>query len=78
MLQKLEELGAADPALWFNMGAGFANRDLYEQAEQILVEGDAAIIRIYWYTGVEVTKPYVNRTFGKGGQNMYEKWTMDK
>jgi oligopeptide transport system substrate-binding protein len=53
-------------------------RALYEEAEKILVEEDAAIIPIYWYTGVEVTKPYVNRTFGRGGQNYYEKWTMDK
>lgn len=34
LLAKLEQLGEADPALWFNIGAGFANRDLYEQAEQ--------------------------------------------
>jgi oligopeptide transport system substrate-binding protein len=53
-------------------------KELYAQAEQILVDQDAAIIPIYWYTGVEVTKPYVNRTFGRGGQNYYEKWTMDK
>jgi oligopeptide transport system substrate-binding protein len=52
--------------------------DLYVEAEKILVEEDAAIAPIYWYTGVEVTKPYVNRTFGRGGQNYYEKWTMEK
>ncbi len=53
-------------------------KELYAQAEKILVEDEAAMIPIYWYTGVEVTKPYVNRTFGRGGQNYYEKWTMDK
>jgi oligopeptide transport system substrate-binding protein len=52
--------------------------DLYVEAEKIISEEDAAIIPLYWYTGVEVTKPYVNRTFGRGGQNYYEKWTMDK
>ena len=52
--------------------------DLYVEAEKILVEDDAVIIPIYWYAGVELTKPYVNRTFGKGGQNYWEKWSMDK
>ena len=52
--------------------------DLYVEAEKLLVEGDAAIIPLYWYTGVEVTKPYVDRTFGRGGANAWEKWTMDK
>ena len=53
-------------------------RELYIEAEKILVEEDAAIIPLYWYTGVEVTKPYVDRTFGRGGANAWEKWTMDK
>ncbi len=52
--------------------------DLYVEAEQILVDQDAVIIPIYWYTGVEVTKPYVNRTFGRGGQEAFWKWSMDK
>jgi oligopeptide transport system substrate-binding protein len=52
--------------------------DLYVEAEEILVEEDVAIIPLYWYTGVEVTKPYVNRTFRWGLHNYYEKWTMDK
>jgi oligopeptide transport system substrate-binding protein len=52
--------------------------DLYVQAEQILVEEDAAIIPIYWYTRVEVTKPYVTRTFGAGGQEAFEKWSIAK
>ena len=52
--------------------------DLYVEAEKLLVEGDAAIIPLYWYTGVEVTKPYVDRTFGRGGANAWEKWAMDK
>ena len=53
-------------------------RTLYAEAEKILVEEEAAIIPIYWYASVEVTKPYVNRTFGKGGQNYWEKWSMEK
>jgi oligopeptide transport system substrate-binding protein len=52
--------------------------DLYVQSEKLLVEEDAAIIPIYWYTRVEVSKPYVTRTFGAGGQEAFEKWTIDK
>jgi oligopeptide transport system substrate-binding protein len=52
--------------------------DLYVEAEKILVEEDAVMIPIYWYTGVNVTKPYVNRTYGRGGQEAFWKWTMDK
>ena len=37
--------------------------DLYAQAEEILVKTDAVIGPIYWYTNVELTKPYVTRTY---------------
>jgi oligopeptide transport system substrate-binding protein len=52
--------------------------ELYVQAEKILVDEDAAIIPIYWYTNVEVSKPYVTRTFGAGGQEAFEKWSLSK
>jgi oligopeptide transport system substrate-binding protein len=52
--------------------------ELYAEAEQILVDEEAAMIPIYWYTGVRLTKPYVTRTFGLGGQENFAKWTMDK
>jgi len=52
--------------------------DLYVEAEKILVEEDAVIIPIYWYTGVRVTRPYLDRTFGRGGQEAFWKWSMDK
>lgn len=32
VLERLEQRGEPDPALWFNIGAGFANRNLNEQA----------------------------------------------
>lgn len=51
-----------------------ARLELYAQAEEILVDTDAAIIPIYWYTRNTVTKPYVQRTFGAGGQEALEKW----
>jgi oligopeptide transport system substrate-binding protein len=51
--------------------------DLYVEAERILVEEDAAIIPLFWFTSVEVTKPYVKRTYGQGGQQAFEKWSLD-
>jgi oligopeptide transport system substrate-binding protein len=48
--------------------------EMYAEAEQTLCYEDAAIIPIYWYTGVNTTKPYVKRTWGVGGQEAYEKW----
>ncbi|MEJ2597055.1 MAG: ABC transporter substrate-binding protein [Anaerolineales bacterium] len=49
--------------------------DLYAQAEEILVKTDAAMIPIYWYTNVYVTKPYVQRTYAASpGQEHIEKW----
>jgi oligopeptide transport system substrate-binding protein len=53
-------------------------KELYLQAEKILVDDEAAIIPIYWYTRVELTKPYVNRTHGAGGQEAFEKWSLNK
>ncbi|HEY5974084.1 MAG TPA: peptide ABC transporter substrate-binding protein, partial [Geobacteraceae bacterium] len=48
--------------------------DLYAQAEDILVNKDAVIIPIYWYTNLSVTKPYVTRTYAVGGQQIFYKW----
>jgi len=49
--------------------------ELYAQAEKILVYDDAAMIPIYWYTRVTLTKPYVKRTFSVlGGLEHIEKW----
>lgn len=52
--------------------------DLYVEAEKILVEQDAAIIPIYWYTLVHITKPYVERTYGLGDHQAFEKWKLNK
>jgi oligopeptide transport system substrate-binding protein len=48
--------------------------DMYAALEDTLVKEDAVIIPIYWYTRVNVTKPYVVRTFGVGGNELIEKW----
>ena len=53
-------------------------KELYIQAEKILVEDDVAMIPLYWYTRVEVTKPTVTRTNGVGGQEAFEKWKLNK
>jgi len=51
--------------------------ELYADAEKMLVVDEAAIIPIYWYTRVTVTKPYVTRTFGSAGQESVDKWDID-
>jgi len=52
--------------------------EMYAQAEEILVSTDAVMIPIYWYTMVNVTKPYLQRTYGLGGQSYIEKWDITK
>ncbi len=52
-------------------------QDMYAEAETILCYEDAAIIPLYWYTRVSVTKPWVNRTFSQHGHEAYEKWSLD-
>jgi oligopeptide transport system substrate-binding protein len=51
--------------------------EMYAELEQTLVYDDAVIAPIYWYTNVVVTKPYVIRTYGVGGQQSYEDWDID-
>ena len=48
--------------------------DIYAQAEDILVNKDAVIIPIYWYTSLELTRPYITRTFGSTSREAFEKW----
>jgi oligopeptide transport system substrate-binding protein len=51
---------------------------LYMEAEQILVYEDAAIIPITWSNDPELTKPYVERTYSVGGDQRFEKWTLNQ
>jgi oligopeptide transport system substrate-binding protein len=48
--------------------------DMYAQAEDILVNKDAVIIPIYWYTSLELTREYITRTFGATSREAFEKW----
>ena len=66
-----EEAGVAEAAVETDPAKRV---DLYAQAEDILVNQDAAIIPIYWYTNLSVTKPNVTRTFSVGGHQIYYKW----
>jgi oligopeptide transport system substrate-binding protein len=48
--------------------------ELYAQAEQIAMVDDAIMIPIYWYTNLDLTKPYVTRTYSSTGHEAFEKW----
>jgi len=50
--------------------------DLYAQAEQIAMVDDAIMIPIYWYTNLDLTRPYVTRTYSSTGHEAFEKWDM--
>ncbi len=50
---------------------------LYTQAEKLLSEVEAAYIPIYWYTTVQVTKPYLHRDYGTVGAPALYEWTID-
>jgi oligopeptide transport system substrate-binding protein len=51
--------------------------ELYAQAEEILVDRDAGVIPIYWYTTNQLTRPYVERTYSIIGDQAYEVWDLD-
>jgi oligopeptide transport system substrate-binding protein len=49
-------------------------RDLYAQADDILSNQQAGVIPVYWYTFVQLTKPYVERTIPALGYQRWAKW----
>jgi len=51
-----------------------ARVELYAQAEELLVDTGAAIIPIYWYTDLSLTKPYVIRSYPVTGHNDFTDW----
>lgn len=51
-----------------------ARRELYAQAEEILNVDEAAIIPIYWYVSLQLSKPNLERTYSLIGIERYEKW----
>ncbi|MBI4282540.1 MAG: peptide ABC transporter substrate-binding protein [Chloroflexi bacterium] len=48
--------------------------DLYKQAERLFTEVDAGIAPIYFYTTVQLTKPYLQRTYSPFGSERFENW----
>jgi oligopeptide transport system substrate-binding protein len=52
-------------------------RELYREAERILSEEEAAYAPIYYYTIVDLTKPWVDRTFQALAGEHWDKWTID-
>jgi oligopeptide transport system substrate-binding protein len=50
----------------------------YAEAENILVWEDAALIPLYWYTSVSVTKPHIVRTYSNIGMQHIEKWDIQQ
>lgn len=46
----------------------------YKQAETILSNDEAALAPIYFYTFVQLTKPYMTRTYSPFGGEMFHHW----
>jgi oligopeptide transport system substrate-binding protein len=53
-------------------------RELYVQAEQILVVDQAGIVPIYWYTTNQILKPYVEYSKSVTGNEIYYNWDINK
>ncbi len=51
--------------------------DLYAQAEKLLVDTDAGIIPIYYYTRVQMTKGYLQRVVNPMGGDPVDQWMLD-
>lgn len=51
-------------------------RDLYHRAEEILVEEQAAMAPIYYYTSLYLTKPWLRRTYHSFGGQRYDLWRL--
>jgi oligopeptide transport system substrate-binding protein len=51
-----------------------ARRELYAQAEYILVNRDAAVAPIYYYTSRQMTQTNIDRTYSVNNHERMEKW----
>lgn len=51
-----------------------ARTDLYAQAEDILINKDAAIAPVYFYVNIQLTKPNIERFISGIGTERYETW----
>lgn len=48
--------------------------ELYKQAEKMLVDTEAAIAPLYFYTYVQLTKPYLERTYSPFAGEHFKNW----
>jgi len=55
-----------------------ARKALYKQAEEILVESDAVMIPIYYYGEGVLTRPYLQRTYGRGIATYLADWRITR
>ena len=53
-------------------------RELYAEANELLVDEIAAIAPIYWYTTVQMTRPEVERTYSITGNEYYFNWDVNR
>jgi oligopeptide transport system substrate-binding protein len=53
-------------------------RELYAQAEQLMVVDEAAVIPLDWAGIATLTKPYVERTFSPNTVESYWKWDINR
>jgi oligopeptide transport system substrate-binding protein len=53
-------------------------RDLYQQAEQLMVVDQAAVMPLVWESIPTLTKSYVTRTFAPNNVQEYWKWDINK
>ena len=51
--------------------------ELYEEAERILTEEETAFAPIYYYTSVNLTKPWLTRNYPNIGGNDFYNWVID-
>jgi oligopeptide transport system substrate-binding protein len=52
-------------------------RDLYAQAEELLVKTDAALAPVYYYTSTYLLSPSLDIPFSNTGQESYAKWVIN-
>lgn len=52
--------------------------ELYQQAEEILVDQQAGIIPVYWYTTNQLVKPYVENVVTVTGNEAYNLWDVTR
>jgi oligopeptide transport system substrate-binding protein len=55
-----------------------ARKKLYFEAEKILCEDAAVMAPIYYYSTVNMSKPYLKRTYAKAGGEQFNHWTIEK